>query len=421
LRSAIAALALLAAASPTPPARAQVPPAPATPAAAPSTAAPSTADMAKARALFDAGARAFEAGDYEAAIQAFEQAHRVVPRHNLVFSIAQAHRRQYHATGNAENLRAAVEHYRRYLDAVPSGGKRPDAVKALEELDAAFRALPGEGEGQALASDKTRIWINSRTPGAVFSIDGGASMPVGRSVEVKPGAHTVRFSAPGHLDEQVEVTAVAGELVPETLDLRARPARLAVRADPGTSVYVDGRFVGEVPLPDALSLTPGRHDVSLSLAGHRGQAAGIAIAGGESKAIEVDLETTGQRDVSYGFLAAGGAFLAASAVFFTVAGVRHGDARDLYQRHLSEGLSTTEVAEYEGIGAQRDRFALAASATGIVGVVVGLAGMGLYVFDDAPPIAPPRDADADRPGGPSLVPSLDVSSRGAAATLGGTF
>lgn len=392
------------------------------PAAQAPAAPPSPAEMAKARALFDAGARSFEAGDYEAAIQAFQQAHRVVPRDNLVFSIAQAHRRQYHATGNAENLRAAVEHYRRYLAAVSSGGKRPDAVKALEELDAAARALPGgEGEEAAPTGGKTRVWVNSRTPGATFTIDGGEPMPVGRSVEVAPGEHVVRFTAPGHLDEEIKVTAVAGELVPETLDLRARPARLVVRADDGAAVYVDGRFVGEAPLPEPLAVTPGRHAVSLSLAGHRSEATELSIAGGETRAIEADMVTTGQRDVSYGFLAAGGAFLTASAVFFTIAGVRHGDARDLYQRHLAEGLTVDEVADYEGIGAQRDRFALAASATGVVGIVVGLAGMGLYVFDEAPPVAPPRDGAEPATPGPSLVPSLDVSVSGAAATVVGRF
>lgn len=383
----------------------------------------SPADMARARALFDAGARSFEAGDYEAAIQAFQQAYRVVPRPNLLFSIAQAHRRQYHATGEARHLRAAVEQYRRYLAAVPSGGKRPEAVKALEELDAASRALPAEGSGaDEGASGKTRVWINSRTPGATFSIDGGETMPVGRSIEVKPGEHVVRFTAPGHLDQEVKVTAVAGELVPESLDLRAKPARLAVRADDGTGVYVDGRFVGETPLPDALAVTPGRHAVSLSLRGHRSEATEILIAGGETQVVEADMVSTGQRDVAYGFLATGGTFLAASAVFFTIAGARHGDARDLYQRHLAENISTAEVADYERIGAQRDRFALAASATGIVGVIVGLAGMGLYVFDDAPPIAPPRsDRSPDAPAQPTLTPSLEISSEGASGALLGRF
>ena len=47
--------------------------------------------MAEAKSYFEAGAKAFDAGDFETAIQAFTQAYKIVPRDNLVFSIAQAH------------------------------------------------------------------------------------------------------------------------------------------------------------------------------------------------------------------------------------------------------------------------------------------------------------------------------------------
>lgn len=398
------------------------------PAAAPTPAPPppSEADLARARAVFDAGAKSFEAGDYDAAIQAFQQAYRVVPRDNLVFSIAQAHRRQYIATGQAKNLRAAVDHYRRYLARVATGGKRPDAVKALEELDAAYRALPQEdgadGAAEPPTSGKTRIWISSRTPGATFTIDGGEPAPVGRSVEVEPGKHQVRFTAPGHIEREIEVNAVAGELVPESLDLQPRPAGLIIRADSGAQVYVDGTLVGETPLPDAVRVAPGRHDVSISLLGHRSEATQVTIAGGETKSVEVDLVTTGQRDVAYGFLVTGGTFLTASGVFFAVAGARHGDAALIYQKHLDQNISVDDVEEYERIGAQRDRFAVAASATGVVGLIVGLVGAGLYLFDDATPITPARDStDRDRPAAPALSPQLELSREGAAGALRGTF
>lgn len=396
------------------------------PSPGPPAAPPAEADLVRARALFDAGAKSFDAGDYDSAIQAFQQAYKVVPRDNLVFSIAQAHRRQYIATSQPKNLRAAVDHYRRYLARVETGGKRPDAVKALEELDGAYRALPaGEGadggSADASASGKTRIWISSRTPGATFTIDGGAGAPVGRSIEVAPGKHVVRFTAPGHIEREVEVTAVAGELVPESLDLAPRPAGLIIRADSGARVYVDGTLVGETPLPDAIRVAPGRHDVSLSLLGHRSEATQLTVAGGETKSVEVDLVTTGQRDAAYGFLVTGVTFLTASGVFFAVAGARHGDAALIYQRHLDQNISETEVDDYERIGAQRDRFSVAASATGVVGLIVSLVGTGLYLFDDATPIAAPRDAEPRAPTAPTLSPQLDVSGDGARGALWGTF
>jgi hypothetical protein len=391
--------------------------------------------MTRARALFDAGAKAFEAGDYEAAIQAFEQAHKVVPRDNLVFSLAQAHRRQYIASGDTAHLKAAIDHYRRYVAAVKAGGRRAEAIKALEELDAAARgigsgpapATPDDAAAPAVAKQKTRIWINSRTPEATFTVDGGVELPVGQAVEVSPGKHTVRFSAKGYVDQEVTVDAVEGELVPESLDLKARPARLQLDVDAGTSVFVDGRFVGEAPLPDDLDLPPGRHYVSLSLRGHRSEGIEVPLAGGESKRVAADLVSTGQRDVSWGFLVTGGVFLTASGVFFGVAAARHSDADQIFQDHQTQNLTTREVQKYDSIVAQRDRFAVAASATGVVGVIVGLVGAGLYVFDDATPLSVPRDLEEDRPATPTLAPSLELSAQPlvgpdlAAGVLSGAF
>src|SRR5258708_21049766 len=51
---------------------------------------PTSGDLAKARATFDAGGRAYDAGNYAAALQAFEQAYAMTGRDNIVFSIAQA-------------------------------------------------------------------------------------------------------------------------------------------------------------------------------------------------------------------------------------------------------------------------------------------------------------------------------------------
>ncbi len=380
--------------------------------------------MARARSLFDAGARSFDAGDFEAAIQAFEQANRVVPRDNLVFSIAQAHKKQFVAVGDVRHLRAAIEHYRRYVAAVPTGGRKAEAIAALEELDrAALRHAGPEGEtpgqpGAPLAAEKqkTRLWISSRTPGAVFSIDGGPEAPVGRSVEVVAGPHRVRFSAPGHVEQQVAVVAVEGELVPETLELRAKPARLVISVDAGASVFVDGRFVGDAPLPDALELPPGRHYVSLSLSGHESQGALVPLAGGDEKVVDAMLESTGQRDVARGFLAAGGTFIVASAVFFVVAGVRHGDARNIYQEHLTQNISVVDVRSYDEAISQRDRFALAGTGTGIVGFLVGMVGAGLYVFDEGRPLSVPLELE--RPGAPAPAPTPSTFEMSATPSVG---
>src|SRR5579871_6423187 len=64
---------------------------------------------ADARLYFNAGARAYAAGKYVAAIRAFEEAYRMDPRPGLVFSIAQAYRRQYFIDKAKENLSQAIQ------------------------------------------------------------------------------------------------------------------------------------------------------------------------------------------------------------------------------------------------------------------------------------------------------------------------
>jgi tetratricopeptide (TPR) repeat protein len=387
--------------------------------------------MAEAKSYFEAGAKAFDAGEFETAIQAFTQAYKIVPRDNLVFSIAQAHRRQYVATGDEAHAKASIDFYRRYLAAVPAGGRRAEAVKALEDLESRVKSAPEPGKGVDLpaapVADKTRIFINSRTPGAVFTVDGGEEIPVARSVEVKAGAHKIRVSAPGHLAEDVTVEAREGELVPQSVDLRAQPAHLRIRADSGSSVYVDGRFVGEAPLPDALQLAPGRHYVSLSLRGHESDAAEVVVAAGDRKDLLADLPTTNQRDVAYGFIVTGAAFAAASTVFFAVSAVRHGEARQIYSRYLTDGITPAEVAEYDNILQQRDRFALGGGVTGVLSIAVGLVGAGLYVFDDVAPLSVPREIDEKGDGPPGAGPTFDLSAipligpHGGGASFAGSF
>src|SRR5262249_45485919 len=96
---------------------------------------------AEARSFFDVGVQAYASGDYLSAIQAFEQAYRRVERSGLLFSIAQAHRRAYYVTSDRKHLEAAIERYRQYIARDPQGPRRPDASRALSELEPIARHL----------------------------------------------------------------------------------------------------------------------------------------------------------------------------------------------------------------------------------------------------------------------------------------
>src|SRR5512133_1683137 len=65
--------------------------------------------------LFDAGAEAYDAGQYLIAAEAFLKAHALIKSPALQFSAAQAYRRQYLADGSPDSLRRAVRLYRDYI------------------------------------------------------------------------------------------------------------------------------------------------------------------------------------------------------------------------------------------------------------------------------------------------------------------
>ena len=78
--------------------------------AAPS--APSAEDQKRAKAVFEAGGRSFEQGDFAAAIQAFEQAYALSGRPSVIFSLAQAHKKAFVDTGTAYHRDAATSLFR---------------------------------------------------------------------------------------------------------------------------------------------------------------------------------------------------------------------------------------------------------------------------------------------------------------------
>ena len=91
--------------------------------------------VARAKTHFALGARAYEANEFRVAIEAFEAANRLAPHPALLFSIAQASRKQYFIDCKPEDLRRAVDSYRKYLAGAPEGARRGEAGAALAELE----------------------------------------------------------------------------------------------------------------------------------------------------------------------------------------------------------------------------------------------------------------------------------------------
>jgi hypothetical protein len=375
---------------------------------------PSAADIARAKPIFDAGGRAYDAGDYVTAIQAFEQAYSIAQRDGIVFSIAQAHRQQFVLTGEQEHLSKAITNYRQFLASGKAGPRTAEATKALRDLEAiaATRAQSGAMPVAPIApvTQKTMLAIDSPTPGAMISIDGSEPAPPQVNAEVASGPHVVKLTAPGFVDKEVTVRAVAGEFTPETFELDEKPARLQVEVSPGAEISIDGRFQGKAPLAKALDVAPGRRFVSVTLTGHQSKGEVVDLERGEDRKLAMKLPSTGQRDAAFVFLIASGVTLVGTGVLAGIAIVDDNKANDILKQYNAGSITAAQRQTYEDARGDRDSYRAAAVSAGAVTGVLGLVGVGLFVFDRATPVQSPPDMGpgAPKPEKPKAGPHLEM-------------
>ena len=162
-------------------------------------------DLARAKEYFRAGAQAYAVGEFDAAVQAFEQAYALVPRPAVLFSIGQAERRQYFLNHQRQHLERAVQMFRRYLEQDPQASRKVDAVQALSELEPLLVSTAPARQPEApvpQAPTPTRVMVYSAAPNARISLDGEDATVSPLVREVEPGKHRVRVSAPGLLDSE---------------------------------------------------------------------------------------------------------------------------------------------------------------------------------------------------------------------------
>ncbi len=375
---------------------------------------PGDGSVAKAKELFDAGAREYENGRFDLAIQAFEQAYKIAPRDGIVFSMAQAHRRQFTRSSDPAHLARAVELYKQYIDRVKAGGRVTDAVKAVGELEPQLKQLEGSAPvapAQPSAVLKTRIVVNIFVPGTMVSIDNKPAKAPPINEEVEPGKHTVKLRAPGYFDEVREIVVEKGEIAPANLPQRERPATLAIDADDGAEISVDGRFVGEAPLTSPIELPSGRHFVAVLKTGHETYTKEVDLTRGTKETLTPELQTTPQRDLSYVVIAGAGAFATAGVVFGALALERESAAQDFLDARETRTLSRDEVTEYEEARRDRSLYTALAIGGGGAGVALGLLGVGLAVFDKPRPVAAPRleGPTQEKPSGDDEPKDIEVS------------
>ncbi len=375
-------------------------------AAAPAHAAdPAPAQVDQARMLFSAGAKAYEAGQFRAAIQAFEDANKIVAKPQIVFSIAQAHRRQYYLAKEPEHLREAIRRYREYVDTVKEGGRVSDAAQALAELEpvAARTAIDPSAPTRPVPKDPARVMVMTQVESTRITID-GAPAKAGLAVEVKPGKHHITTIADGYFPDERDVQAVDNALVPVDVSLRERPAHLIVAGTSGAQVSVDGRPAGTTPLSAPIEIPSGTHLVTVTKNGHVGYSQELELTRDQRKQLSVSLADTAQRTVSFALMLGGGAGLVAGGVFTGAALVNQGHAQKIQDRRDAGTIPPSDADAYDSARSRRDDWSKAAIAAFSIGGAVVVTGAVLYLFDQ-PILSMPAARFEDRTKKPDPKPA----------------
>lgn len=347
----------------------------------------SAPDIERAKASFKAGANAYAAGDYLAAIQALEAAYEISPLPAIAFSLAQAERKQYFVNDDRAHLERALTLFRRYLQEEPRGARREDARLAVSQLEPLLGAKPGRVEPALKAQARpTRVMIVSDAPGARISLDGGpaAGSPLIR--EVAPGKHRARVQARGFVDAERDVTALAGELLLTEVRLGERPGTLNVWAPAEADVFVDGVYVGQGGPLVTVSLPSGTHQLIVAQKGRRLARRDVRLARGQTRTENVSLEPTSQRTVSQLLFIGGGAALGASLVFSALAVRSENHAEDFLQQQSHHTVFRSQVVAYNASLAERGRYRAVAgvSAAGSLGMFI----TGLFLRELDQPSVP---------------------------------
>jgi hypothetical protein len=376
----------------------------------------------QAKTLFDAGAEAYEVGNFAAAIHAFESAYKLAPRPGIVFSMAQAHKRQYYIDKQADHLRAAIKYYREYVRRVEQGGRRGEAAQALAELEPAAERLdkaPEPTKSADEAKPATRLMILSKVRGASISVDGDRVVSMPFFSEVKPGKHTLRVSADGYFPEDREVEALSGLVVTLDVPLREMPGRLAIGGADGAQVTIDERLTGVLPLPKPLEVTAGRHLVAVTKSGYKVFAEEIEVERGQSRSIPVKLEMTGQRIGSYALLAAGAAGFITCGVLGVLAGGQQRTAEEIGDRARgSGGVPAAEFDTYNEAVSARDELRRGAGVAAAAGALVAATGLMLFIFDQ-PIVNAARPRGEEKPKTPAPPPPREMPMEMSAAPIFG--
>ena len=229
-------------------------------------------DKEEAKQLFDAGLKLMRLDDFAGASANFERSVALYPTQNSLFNLANC----YKALQRYGDAIATVERLKRdFADKL-----KPEIKEAVER------------QRQEIESLVARLTLQTVPADATIRIDGkdvGAGPTLGPLL-LGPGDHEIEAARPGHRSQRRTVKLVSGAGRIEKFVLEVETGQVVVRANiAGAAVFVDGQQVGTTPLAEALSLSPGKHVLSLRAADHEDVERALEVQAGTRQDLDVAL------------------------------------------------------------------------------------------------------------------------------------
>jgi hypothetical protein len=333
------------------------------------------------------------------AAPSFDQAYELAPRPQLLFSLAQAERKEFFASNEPSYLRRALQHYKAYLEQVPTGGRHAEATEAKANLEQRLARLdPAQAAGAAgpaeLEKRRARVTVYSATEGALVSIDGAPPQDLPYFGDLPPGKHRVRVFAEGYFDGEREVSGDKPIDQPVDLPLKERPSLVTVVVGATADIYVDGRIVATAPVLQPIEIPPGVHILSVSANGKKSLSVEVVLPRGKPYRFEPKLETSGQRLVALSMLGVGTVGIVTGAVFGVLALGQEGRAKGILDDRASGNIGTSDLESYNRSIDRRDSFRTASIVGLSAGGAVAAGGALLYFFNQpAVSALPPRSVE----------------------------
>lgn len=280
--------------------------------AAPAARADHSAVQKTASARYQRGVKLADAGDYFGALSEFDEAYRLAPRYQVLYSIAVAHWRLQH-------YGEAIAAFERYLH---DGGDEIGPPRKAE-VDSALAELRAE------VAEVTVVVVGAP---ADLSLDGRpvGSSPLPGSLLVSAGRHLLTASRVNAPQEEASFDVTPGREMTVTIGARTPPPRprptpppiadeppprprpnpppvvdrpppvetiqlatLSVRTQPaGARLSIDGRVAGQTPFEGELA--PSGHRLEASLAGRVPASADLELSPGEHKVLSLVLRALPQ-------------------------------------------------------------------------------------------------------------------------------